>query len=329
MTTLRRVDLGDAEDFACFHAVYAACYDRPFDQPWGAPEKRVNLTDDAYGRHVLVVAQDGDDLVGGGYVSLPLQDNVDSAWVEVFVLPDHRRRSHGSRVLDTLVDVARQEGRTLLRGEAEWDVGDSGSAGSAFASAHGFVVDILDAIRELALPVPEVPEPVLQPGDRLVAWRTCPAEWVDQYAHLRHVLLAEAPSGEHGPENELWDAERVRHEERSWTEQGRIAQTAAVTTADDRLVGHTQLVFAADGVEAYQWDTLVLPEHRGRGLGLALKRHAMREAADLLEGRRRISTWNAASNTHMIAVNDALGYRQTAWAAEYVRHLRAEPRTRH
>lgn len=321
MTTLRRVDLADDADYERFHAVYAACYDRPFDQPWGAPEKRVNLTDDAYGRHVLVAARDSDDLVGGGYVSLPLQDNVDSAWVEAFVLPERRRRGHGSRILDALVDVAREHGRTLLRCEAEWDVADAGSAGSAFAESNGFAVDILDAIRELALPVPEVPEPVLQPGDRLVAWRTCPEEWVEQYAHLRHVLLSEAPSGDNGLENEYWDAERVRHEERAWTEQGRVAQTAAAIAADGRLVGHTQLVFAADGVEAYQWDTLVLPGHRGRGLGLALKRHAMREAADLLKGRRRISTWNAASNTHMIAVNEALGYRQTAWAAEYVRRL--------
>lgn len=321
MTTLRRVDLTDDEDYARFHAVYEACYDRPFDQPWGAPEKRVNLTDDAYGRHVAIAVSDDAALVGAGYVSLPLQDNLDSAYVEVFVLPDHRRRGHGTSVLDQLADVAREAGRTVLRGEAEWGVDDSGSAGSAFAESNGFTVDILDAIRELALPVPKVPEPVLRPGDRLLAWRVCPEQWVEQYAHLRHVLLSEAPSGEDSLENEFWDAERVRHEERSWNDQGRVAQTAAAVAPDGRLVGHTQLVFAADGVEACQWDTLVLPEHRGRGLGLALKRHAMREAADLLEGRRRISTWNAASNTHMIAVNEALGYRQSAWAAEYVRRL--------
>lgn len=321
MTTVRRVDLRDEEDFARFHDAYAACYDRPFDQPWGAPEKRVNLTDDDYGRHVLLAAVVDEQTVGGGYVSLPTQDNLDSACVEVFVRSTHRRRGVGTELLDALADVARREGRTLLRAEALWGVDESGGAGSSFATARGFAPDILDAIRELALPVAEVPAPVLQPGDRLVAWRTCPEQWIDQYAHLRHVLLSEAPSGEDGLENEFWDAERVRHEERSWNDQGRVAQTAAAVAPDGRLVGHTQLVFAADGVETYQWDTLVLREHRGRGLGLALKRHAMREAADLLRERRRISTWNAASNTHMIAVNEALGYRQTAWAAEYVRRL--------
>jgi RimJ/RimL family protein N-acetyltransferase len=87
------------------------------------------------------------------------------------------------------------------------------------------------------------------------------------------------------------------------------------------LAGHTQLAFAGDGVEVYQWDTLVRREHRGHGLGLALKIRAMQASADLLEGRTRVTTFNAASNQHMIAVNDRLGFRQTAWAGEYVRMI--------
>lgn len=88
------------------------------------------------------------------------------------------------------------------------------------------------------------------------------------------------------------------------------------------IVGHTQLVFAADDSEAYQWDTLVLPTHRGHGLGLALKVYTMHQAADLLEGRRAVTTYNAAVNAPMIRVNEALGFRQVAWCAEYVKTLR-------
>jgi RimJ/RimL family protein N-acetyltransferase len=71
----------------------------------------------------------------------------------------------------------------------------------------------------------------------------------------------------------------------------------------------------------YQWDTLVLPTHRGHGLGLALKVTTMQEAADLLDGRRRITTYNAAGNEAMIRVNEALGFRQTGWVGEYVKDL--------
>ena len=43
--------------------------------------------------------------------------------------------------------------------------------------------------------------------------------------------------------------------------------------------------------------------------------------AHVLEGRRRIHTYNAASNAHMIAVNEAMGFRQVAWAGEYIRTI--------
>jgi RimJ/RimL family protein N-acetyltransferase len=90
---------------------------------------------------------------------------------------------------------------------------------------------------------------------------------------------------------------------------------------DGEVVGHTQLLFPADSDEVYQWDTLVLPTHRGHGLGLALKVTTMQEAADLLDGRRRITTYNAAGNEAMIRVNEALGFRQTGWVGEYVKDL--------
>ncbi len=71
--------------------------------------------------------------------------------------------------------------------------------------------------------------------------------------------------------------------------------------------------------DAYQWDTLVLRDHRGHGLGLSLKVWAMQESADLLGSRRYVHTFNAASNGPMIAVNEKMGFRQVGWLGEYVR----------
>jgi GNAT superfamily N-acetyltransferase len=134
-------------------------------------------------------------------------------------------------------------------------------------------------------------------------------------------MVQEAPSGDAPLENEFWDVGRVRREEETWEAQQRVPQVSVAQAADGTLVGHTQLVFSLDSESVYQWDTLVLPEHRGHGLGLALKVFTMQEAADLLEGRRRIHTYNAASNVHMIAVNEKLGFRQASWSAELVRDL--------
>lgn len=322
MAEVQHVDVTDDAAFWELYDLYARAHTRAFDGPYLAIEKRVNLADDDYGTKVAVVAHDVDGApVAGGTVELPLQDNTEVAFVEVFVPPEHRRRGHGTAVLDALLDIGRQNGRTTAFGEAVWAVDRETDAGRAFAEARGFTLDMTDAVRELTLPA-ELPPMELDPTYTLETWRgPCPEEWLDEYADLRRILNAEAPSGETGLENEHWDAARVRKDEADLARVGREMQVSVARSAGGELAGHTQLAFPGEGDEVYQWDTLVRPAHRGHGLGLALKVHTMQAAADLLEGRRRITTWNAASNTFMIAVNERLGFRQIAWAGEYVRPI--------
>ncbi|WP_067859701.1 GNAT family N-acetyltransferase [Aeromicrobium erythreum] len=317
---LAEIDLRDDAAYTAFHAVYARAHTERFDEPWGFAEKRTNLTSDAYAEHVVVAGEVDGEVVGGAWVSFPQQDNRTLAYLHVFVVPEERRRGYGSLLLREVERLAAERGRVNAFAEASWPVEETEGAGSAFALSHGYAVDLLDAIRALPLPA-EVAPPVWRDGYTSVAWRRCPDEWLDQYAVLRALILAEAPSGEVGLEPEHFDAQRVRHEEARWAEQGRVGQTVAAVAPDGTLAGHTQLVVPDHGDTAYQWDTLVLPAHRGHGLGLAMKTAALDEAADLLSGRARVTTWNAASNTPMIAVNEALGYRQVAWAAELVKPL--------
>ena len=70
-----------------------------------------------------------------------------------------------------------------------------------------------------------------------------------------------------------------------------------------------------------QWDTIVLPEHRGRRLGMLVK------AANLIQVHRAapdatsILTWNAEENRYMLDVNEALGFRQVLVEAAFQRRL--------
>lgn len=77
---------------------------------------------------------------------------------------------------------------------------------------------------------------------------------------------------------------RVRKDEADLVLVGREMQVVVARAPDGSLAGHTQLAFPADGTEVYQWDTLVRSEHRGHGLGLALRIRAMEAFSDLLEG---------------------------------------------
>ena len=60
----------------------------------------------------------------------------------------------------------------------------------------------------------------------------------------------------------------------------------------------------------HQMDTAVVPAHRGHGLGLAIKVAMLRTLVDVWPELERIATGNAADNKYMLAINQALGFRQ-------------------
>jgi len=316
-------DFADPSDpvFAEWYDAYVSAYDRPYDFPWLAVEKRVNLTNDSYGRKLALAAWRDGGVVGGAALTFPLRDNTSLVYLDVFVPAVHRRTGVGTALMDRASSIARDAGRTRLFAEGMWGVDEQTSASTEFLSAMRFQVDLVDAVRQLDLPG-NVPDAPVAAGYTLRSWRNeCPEECLDDYADLRRRLISEAPNGEVGLEEEYWDAERVRAEEADLRRSRRQVQVVVAVDGSGALAGHTQLVFSGDSDNAYQWDTLVLPEHRGHGLGLTLKSEAMRAAADLLAGRRRIITYNAASNAPMIAVNEALGYRQVAWCGEFIRDV--------
>jgi GNAT superfamily N-acetyltransferase len=324
VTTLEPLDPHDDEQYAAFHAAYLAAHDDEWDRPYSFREKRAELLDESSytATHGVLARDEAGQVVGAGLVELPLKDNLTLAYVEVTIPPEHRRRGHGSAVLDGLEEIAVAAGRTAFFAEVRWPEGTDGSARTAFAEARGFRRDLVDAHRVLTLPA-TLPEAPVRDGYTLRAWRgPCPPEWVEEYAHLLSLIVQEAPSGDYPLENEFFDAARVRRDEDLLTAQGRVMQVVAAVSPDGRLAGHTQLVLSdSDSDNVFQWDTLVLAEHRGHGLGLSLKVAAMHASADLLVGRRHVHTFNAAVNAPMIAVNEAMGFRLVGWLGEYVREL--------
>jgi RimJ/RimL family protein N-acetyltransferase len=322
MTTIELLDPRDDEQYAAYHAAYLAAHDDEWDRPYSFRERRAELLDESpYVTASGVLARDdAGRAVGGGLLELPHRDNRTLAYVEVTVPPVHRGHGHGSAILRTLDEMAAAAGRTTLFAEVRWPAGSDGSTRTAFAEARGFRRDLADAHRVLRLPA-SLPEAPVRDGYVLRSWRgPCPQEWVDEYAGLLSLLVQEAPSGDYPLENEFFDEDRVRRDEALLVEQGRVMQVVVALSPDGVLVGHTQLVFSEDDRDdVHQWDTLVLPAHRGHGLGLSVKVAAMDGSADLLAGRSYVHTFNAASNTPMIAVNEAMGFRLVGWLGEYVR----------
>jgi hypothetical protein len=71
----------------------------------------------------------------------------------------------------------------------------------------------------------------------------------------------------------------------------------------------------------FQSGTLVLPEHRGHALGLAMKVANQRAVRRLYPDCRVLVTGNAGVNVAMNVVNDRLGYREVERCIEVQKEL--------
>ena len=154
-----------------------------------------------------------------------------------------------------------------------------------------------------------------------VAIDELPEDWLEDRAYLARRMSTDAPMGEIDLDEEEWDAERVR---RQWSSAGstRAVEAVARHLPTGRLVGYTDLtVRPATPHLAIQADTLVLREHRGHGLGLAMKVAEVRALVQELPRVTEIHTWNARANTPMIAVNRQLGFEERGFTHEWAKDL--------
>lgn len=153
----------------------------------------------------------------------------------------------------------------------------------------------------------------------LTVWDELPEDWLEGRAHLARRMSTDAPAGV-DLEEEDWDAARVRER---WQRMGRRSvESVARHRGPGELVGYTDLHVEQGRPEiGVQSDTLVLREHRGRRLGLALKLANLRALEAELPAVTTIGTWNAESNAPMLAVNVAMGFAVVGWTKKWSKSL--------
>jgi GNAT superfamily N-acetyltransferase len=337
---ISEVDPADEAEVARFHEVAdIVARDALGDHatPWALPEvlEELRAPGDRVERRVFLARDAGSaEVVGAARFAVPQLDNLDSASVAVDVLPHARRRGVGSALLSRLEDEARTRGRTRLDTEFSWpdDRGPDGAGwhGVEFARARGFRLALGDVQRELALPVDDALLDELaaeaEPYHRDFTLRTfvdrVPDEIAESWVALWASLMTEAPVGDKELEPEVATVASMRADEDLVLRQGRTLYHAVALDVAGDVVAYTDIATPAhDRSLAFQWGTLVRRDARGHRLGLAVKvanlRLVQSERADL----RRLVTWNAEVNTHMIGVNERLGFRPVARMGEFQKRL--------
>ena len=314
------------------------------------------LREQTYARRTWLVATEPDgagraDAVRGlAMAILPAQGNDHAAFVDVMVHPEHRGRGIGSALVEAGERLAFEAGRTTVisgsehPGEPPADdppaLGAPTGSGRVraddpagrFAPARGYVFGQAERYSMLELPVD--PAHLARLHDRaaahagsdyrLVTWQdVTPDVWVAQLADLETRMTTDAPNGEIDYREEPWDAERVRAYEAQKAEAGHgWVVVAAQHVASGDLAGFTMLEYPWDEPEVlFQEDTIVLEEHRGHRLGMWMKAAMLQRIGDVRPGARRVHTWNAEENDHMLGINVALGFRRQGVAAVWQKTL--------
>ncbi|MGV9357197.1 GNAT family N-acetyltransferase [Streptomyces misionensis] len=258
--------------------------------------------------------------VGSAFLRLfsrPGQNHL--AELELHVHPAERRRRTGSLLLRAAVAAARDDGRRSVITQAE-----DGSPGEEFLAARDFRRVLTLTFTRLALDDADtgalneiIGRP--HPGYRLASWAgTVPDELAGTFVRSRRAM-DDMPMGGTDFGTVTWDLERVREAAAAVEKRGDLLHTTvAIDEADGEIAGFTELVVPGDGEgDAQHYGTGVLPEHRGRGLGLWMKAASIREARERYPRLGGLLTDTADNNPYMRHINDLLGYTPTHTTHEY------------
>lgn len=277
-----------------------------------------------------VARQDG-RIVGYAILFLPLIENRHFASAEIAVHPRHRRQGLGRSLVEHAMAVTRQDGRKNLNLTVleTWEDGPKRSeAGKRLLEKLGFTMVLTEVNRHSDITAIEAAEEQRLLDESLaksqeyetIVWNhRCPQELLAPLAKLNSIFFDEAPLGGLALEAQKLDADRVRKgNERSIDRGIHMYGVVARRKGETDLAANTVIgVPTEPGDVAHQWITLVDPGHRGHRLGMRVKVENLRQLRRARPEVRRVLTDNAAVNAHMVAINDALGFKPVDAMLEY------------
>lgn len=271
------------------------------------------------------LAMGGTEVVGAAALYLDDEDtaNLHIGWVDLGVLPGHRRSGVGSQLLGHVARHALDKGRTTL-------MLDSNSlipAGAEFIRQLGAEAGLVERANELRMAdldmtlIERWAAAGRRQSDRFELLRvdgSWPADMVDEVVALYYVMN-DAPVGDLDFNDQAFTAAHITEWEEELAGRGFARLVFAVRDLPSgRLAGYSELGINPSFPDlGQQGDTGVFEDFRGHGLGKWLKAEMVLRLASEHPAVTRVRTENAHSNGPMLAINHAMGFtvhhEQTIW----------------
>lgn len=277
------------------------------------------------------------DVVGVATVDLPMAGNPRLATLSIVVDKGRRGAGTGTDLHAAALELARAHGRTTIQawtsetlhvpGGVETLVAGGGridatSASSRFLVNRGYALGRVERLSRLLLP--GIDESMTQ-RDEVIGSKprdyeiitlkdNIPERLLGDVAELCSARSSDTATAGLDLAREMWDASRVRAALDEMQAAGKEQLLTLIRhIPTQQVVAFTRIYRDGSSPQVvHQWETLVLEDHRGQGLGKLMKIVNQATAVEVWPTAKRLITANASENDHMLPINDAMGFESFA-----------------
>lgn len=293
----------------------AIAIDLPDDPPWHDGSMRDYLSVTMPGeRKVTWLAEETEGDAARGIPPLG-EANIlmlgDIGVLEIIVHPKARRLGVGRALLTEVVKRAKAEGFTALGVEVPGD-----TSAVDFYRRFGFECAFTEVRSVLKLDsvdwftLGEIASRV-GAGYRIDFFAGGPPpDLFAAYAAAKAEVREAHPIGDLELRPSSYEPQRLQASINTLAARGlKLYVVVAVQESSGEVAGLTEVVVPQQHpTRADQYDTVVVPRHRGYGVGRAIKARMLFELRSAEPGIDEVQTWNAAINEPLIRVNQELGF---------------------